>query len=49
VRPQPAAHIEPITARHHDIQQEQRRRLPFGIRNNIGRGMVNAGPKTSGF
>ena len=43
---QPAADIQPIAARNHDIQQKQCRSLPLRIRNKVGRSMEDAGSKT---
>ena len=43
---QPAAEVKAIAARHHDIQQKQRRRLPLGIGKNLTDRQIGANGKT---
>ncbi len=44
---QPPANIQPVTARNHDVQKKQRRRLTLGVGNEIGGRVIDAGRKTS--
>jgi hypothetical protein len=35
ILPQPAAQIQPVPARNHDVQKKHRRRLPLRIRHDL--------------
>jgi hypothetical protein len=49
VAAQAAAYVEAIATGDHDVQQEERRSLPLGVGNQVGRGMKEARGKTRGF
>ena len=47
--PQTTTYIESISARDHDIQKKERRGLPFGVGNNVGRGSKDANRESRGL
>ena len=46
---QAAANVEAVSAGDHDVQQEKRRGLTFGVGNDVGGGAVDPDGEAGGF